>query len=37
MNKMIEILDKAYDKLIPNEKTARKLTENYMKMYNIPK
>ena len=35
MNKMLEMLDKAYGKLIPSEETARKLTEKYMKMYNV--
>ena len=37
MNKMLEILDKAYAKLIPDEKTARDITERYMKMYNLKK
>ena len=37
MNKMMEILDRAYDKLIPSEETARKLAENYMKLYRITK
>ena len=37
MNRVLEILEKAYGKLIPDEKTARDMTERYMRMYNLKK